>query len=69
MDNVVATEVRYWDVLMIVSELYIKGRNRSWISHKKKDVVDGLSLPISFLVPPLATADAAADMLICVFFW
>ena len=61
MDNAFATDVRYWDVVMIVSELYMSGRKRSWMSHRKNAVVDGWSLPTARVILVVA---AAADMLL-----
>ena len=44
---------------MIVSPLYMRGRNLSWMSHRKNRDVWGVSLPTD----DRATRDAAKDML------
>jgi len=49
MERVSAIEVKYLAVDMIVSELYMRGRKRSWMSQRKKEVVPGFSFPIAVL--------------------
>jgi len=64
MERADATEVMYWAVEMIVSELCMSGLNLSWMSQRKKVVVLGASFPTLRVI--LDTAAVDADMLRCV---